>query len=219
MIEKVRVSLWDIFTFFMTGLLAGLVTLAFLICGGANDISQVATLISTVPPSVALIAAPLVMTLAGMLIEPIANYADRYFLKYVLGWITTPKGGPVAAEEKLLESEIKEKYLGDLGERISRPYQICKDYVEYKQLSTTFMVFLARYGFYRNCSFIALVSGVAAVHSSSDLAGGFSIGLVCFLLAIIFRRRAEEFYSYQPGAIYRAFLIDKVEWKSKKGTQ
>lgn len=213
MIEKVRVSLWDIFTFFMTGLLASLAAAALVVYGGPLTTVELFSVLSKVPASITLVAAPLAFTLFGMLIEPIANYVDRYIFKHALGWATTPKVGARKAEEDLLKQEIRARYLGELGAKVENPYQLCKDYVEYKQLSTSFMVFLARYGFYRNCAFISIAVGVTAAGLSAT-ACGMIMSLVSSILAVIvFRRRAEEFYSYQAPAIYRAFLIDKVEWK------
>ncbi|TWI13521.1 hypothetical protein [Aerolutibacter ruishenii] len=213
MIEKVRVSLWDIFTFFMTGLLASAATTAFVVYVGPWTAGDLLSGLSKVPASITLVVAPLVFTLLGMLIEPLANYVDRYILKYVLGWATTPKARTREAEENLLKEEIRARYLGDLGGKIDNPYQLCKDYVEHKQLSTTFMVFLARYGFYRNCAFISVAAGVAAALISTTACGAISSLIISLVATVIFRRRAEEFYSYQAPAIYRAFLLDKVAWK------
>lgn len=213
MIEKVRVSLWDIFTFFMTGFLASSAAAAFVVYVGPLTTLELFSGLSNVPASITLVAAPLAFTLTGMLIEPLANYFDRYILKYALGWATTPRVRTSEAEENFLKQEILARYLGELGGKIENPYQLCKDYVEYKQLSTTFMVFLARYGFYRNCAFISVAAGIAAaVVSATGWAAVLSL-IGSLLVAIVFRRRAEEFYSYQAPAIYRAFLIDKITWK------
>lgn len=215
MIEKVRVSLWDIFTFFMTGLLASLCVAALALYASVFSIRELSSCLSTIPASITLVAAPLAFTLIGMLIEPVANYADRYILKHALGWATTPKADARKAEEDILKQEIRARYLGRMGDKIENPYQICKDYVEYKQLSTSFMVFLARYGFYRNCTFISIATGLAAVWLSATVCDMVLALVISLLAAIVFRRRAEEFYSYQAPAIYRAFLIDKVEWKER----
>jgi hypothetical protein len=213
MIEKVRVSLWDIFTFFMTGLLVSSTAAVFVVSAALLTTAELLSGLSTVPASITLVTAPLGFTLIGMLIEPVANYFDRYFLKYALGWATTPNSRARNAEENLLREEIRARYLGHLGAKIDNPYQFCKDYVEYKQLSTTFMVFLARYGFYRNCAFTSISVGFAAALVSTTAFGVISALIISLIAAIIFRRRAEEFYSYLAPAVYRAFLIDKAAWK------
>lgn len=219
MIEKVRVSLWDIFTFFMTGLLASLAAACVVLYADPRRAKELFSALSTVAPSITLVGAPLVFTLLGMLIEPLANFADRYVLKHLLGWATQPRSGAREAEENLLKEEIRAHYLGALGAKLDNPYQICKDYVEYKQLSTSFMVFLARYGFYRNCAFISIALGVAVALISTTTSGAIGSAIITLLAVIVFRRRAEEFYSYQAPAIYRAFLIDKIAWKDPAGEE
>lgn len=214
MIEKVRVSLWDIFTFFLTGLLAALAASALLISYGLIDFSEVTKNISKIPSAISIVAAPLVFTLLGMLLEPPSNYLDKYVLSRILFWASAPKEKH-SAEEEILRKEICDRYLGSLIGKVSNPYQICKEYVETRQLSTTFMVFLSRYGFYRNCAFISVATGVTAMLLSSTICTG-AIALASGLMvAGIFKRRAEDFYSYLAPAIYRAFLIDKLDWVPK----
>ena len=211
MVEKIRISLWDIFSFFLTGLLATLVLVAFSVAYGSLTLKELFSGISILPTTITLVAAPLFFTLFGMVIEPFANYFDRYVLKYVLGWASRPKEKH-SQEETLLKEEIRSKYMGSLNGKIENPYAICKEYVETKQLSTTLMVYLSRYGFYRNCAFISFVSGISALFLASTWHGGALVFLSGIGASAIFKRRAEDFYSYMAPAVYRAFLIDKVSW-------
>ncbi|AWB34927.1 hypothetical protein DBV39_15640 [Orrella marina] len=52
MIERIRVSLWDIFTFFMTGLLAALVTSAFVAYAGTFSAPELASNLLLTPTKV-----------------------------------------------------------------------------------------------------------------------------------------------------------------------
>lgn len=74
------------------------------------------------------------------------------------------------------------------------------------------MVYLSRYGFYRNCVFLSLLYGIAAVVEVRFWWEGALVGALCLLTAVVFKRRAEDFYSYMAPAVYRAFLIDKLKW-------
>jgi len=147
------------------------------------------------------------LTAIGMLYEPIANYFDKLINLF---WFKIfPEKKKHKDEENALKELIRSRYLGGLGQDISNPYHLCKEYVETKQLSTTFMVFLSRYGFYRNASFLALAStALSLYHLGFNLAGiGFA---VLFLgLAAVMKRRAEDFYSYLAPCVYRCYLIDK----------
>jgi|HigsolmetaAR206D_1030411.scaffolds.fasta_scaffold15913_2 hypothetical protein len=216
MVEKIRVSLWDIFSFFLTGLLATLVLTAFSVVYGGLTLKELFDALSTFPAAITLVAVPLAFTLFGMVIEPFANYFDRYVLKYALGWVSKPKAKH-SHEETLLKEEIRSKYMGSLNGKIDNPYAICKEYVETKQLSTTFMVYLSRYGFYRNCAFISVASGIAALFLASTWCGGILALMFGIAASAVFKRRAEDFYSYMAPAVYRAFLIDKVSWVPGSG--
>jgi len=211
MIEKIRISLWDIFSFFLTGLLVTLVVTAFFLADSQLTIKEIFGTISGFPTAIVLVAAPLVFTLFGMVLEPFSNYFDKYIVKYTFGLLLKPKQKH-SGEEALLKEEIRSKYLGSLNGKIDNPYAICKEYVETKQLSTTFMVFLSRYGFYRNCAFISAACGATELY----FAATWKLGLLAFFFAIlcaaVFKQRSDDFYSYMAPTVYRAFLIDKLSW-------
>ncbi len=216
MVEKIRISLWDIFSFFLTGFLAATVVAILLVIYGPTTPKELLDGLSALPAAITIVAAPLALTLLGMVIEPFANYFDRYVLKFAFASVLEPKRKHID-EEDLLAKEICSRYLGSLSGKISNPYAICKEYVETKQLSTTFMVFLSRYGFYRNCAFLSVASGFSVlVLDHSWLVGGASL-VACLAVAAVFKRRAEDFYSYMAPAVYRAFLIDKLQWVPRDG--
>ena len=211
MIEKIRISLWDIFSFFLTGLLVTIIATAFFLADSQITIKEIFSTVSSFPSAITLVAAPLVFTLFGMVIEPFANYFDKYIMKYTLSLVLKPKQKHTL-EEALLKEEIRSKYFGSLNGKIENPYAICKEYVETKQLSTTFMVFLSRYGFYRNCAFISVVCGFIQFYFASTWHFGLPELLFALLCAVAFKRRSDDFYSYMAPTVYRAFLIDKLSW-------
>jgi len=214
-LEKIRVSLWDIFSFFLTGLLAVALTALFAVASDVTSVSLLLSQVNNLNAPVTVVAAPLAFTLLGMLIEPFANYSDRTVLAPLWKRAIPPKDKH-KGEEGLLADEIRTKYLGSLCGRIDNPYAICKEYVETKQLSTTFMVYLSRYGFYRNCMFLALASAITSLLVLPLWWHGVVTALFSVLCAFIFKRRAEDFYSYMAPAVYRAFLIDKLNWKGNE---
>lgn len=211
MVEKIRVSLWDIFSFFLTGLLTFLLLLVVAYVYGLLSPADALSKLAEFPTALSLLAGPLVFTLAGMIVEPFANYFDKYVLNYILGWAAKKKEKH-SEEEEILKSEIKARYLGSLNGKIENPYSICKEYVETKQLSTTFMVYLSRYGFYRNCAFLAIVFGAMVAPKAENYCVFGLIVAASYLSAAIMKRRSEDFYSFMAPAVYRAFLIDKNKW-------
>jgi len=214
MIEKIRISLWDVFTFFMTGVFTVIAVLLFFKMNGSiPKVSSIFEISIKIPATYIIVVIPILLILLGLLIEPLANFFDRYFGKYVFFWIKT-KNKKQKPDETKIEEYIKEKCLGDLNMKIDNPFSLCKEFVETKQLSTTFMVFLARYGFYRNCSFIVMSTGIFAFIEANGCTA------VTWLIAAYFcsgllKKRADEFYSYQATAVYNALLIETLNWPSK----
>lgn len=153
--------------------------------------------------------------MVGLLVEPIANYFDRYILTPVIG-LFLEKPSARDFQDSLVEEEIRNNYLGSLSGRLSKPYMLCKEYVETKNLSTTFMVFLARYGFYRNCAFLLFLAAVIFAFLCDKNPCALLSMVVGVSLSLIFKRRADEFYSFMAPAVYHAFLIDKLEWSQEK---
>lgn len=214
MIEKIRISLWDVFTFFMTGVFAVIAILLFFKMNGSiPKIGSIFEILIKIPATYIVVVMPILLILLGLLIEPLANFFDRYFGKYVFFWIKT-KNKQQKPDEVKVEEYIKEKCLGDLNMKIEKPFSLCKEFVETKQLSTTFMVFLARYGFYRNCSFIVMSTGIFAFMEANGCAAVTWL-IVSYFFSGLLKKRADEFYSYQATAVYNAFLIETLNWPSK----
>ncbi|WP_454889205.1 hypothetical protein [Serratia quinivorans] len=215
MIEKIKISLWDIFTFFMTGVFFSIFSLLFLMATDRFPVSRgVFDGLIKLPATYIVVVIPIVLILFGMLIEPLANFFDRYTGKYIFFWLKSDNSKR-KANEIIMEMYIKENCLGDLNNRIENPFVLCKEYVETKQLSTTFMVFLARFGFYRNCSFIVFATGVTYLIDVYSCTASIWL-IVSYFASALLKKRADEFYSYQATAVYSAFLIDNLNWPSKK---
>lgn len=214
MIEKIRISLWDIFTFFMTGVFFVISSVFFLrVTKRLSDFNELLYDLIKLPTTFIIIVIPIVLILLELFIEPLANFFDRYLSKYIFFWLRTDNSKRKINED-IMKEYIIENCLGDLNKRIENPFFLCKEYVETKQLSTTFMVFLARYGFYRNCSFIVISTGFLYFLDIHNYAA-FLWLIIGYLAGALLKKRADEFYSYQANTIYSAFLIDNLNWPSK----
>lgn len=211
MVEKVRLTLWDIFSFFLTGFLLAIIISFIIVIYTEVTFNNYIVFLNNLSSSILLVLGPLLLILMGVVIEPLANYCDKYIFKYLFSWVNKQRDVH-CNEEKVLEKIIKKYYLGKLGKKIDNPFHMCKEYVETKQLSTTYMTFLSRYGFYRNCSFLMFFFGIiVSLIECNNMS--FFIFLFTYLLTSLFKKRSQDFYSYMAPSVYRAFLIDKVEWK------
>ena len=211
--EKIKVSLWDIFTFFLSGFVLFLLIISLCHHYGYISFFVVIQFLKDASAGFYLLLVPFGFTAIGMLLEPFSNYFDRYLLGPMYNVFHKSRRGSSKDDEEIVKV-IKENYLGLLSGKINNPYHLCKEYVEAKQLSSTFMVYLSRFGFYRNAALLSFVLFIVSSFDTYNCFSGISISLMflSFSAMYIFKRRSAEFYSYQAPAIYSAFLIDKMKW-------
>lgn len=208
MIEKIRVSLWDVYTFFLSGFLLVAMLLGHLLFYDILTTEVLTTYILNLPTALSILALPLAFTLLGLLIEPPANYFDSLVLKRVWSFFFKKKKKH-KGEQEILKELIRTKYLGSLNGKVEDPYAICKEYVETNDLSTTFMVFLSRYGFYRNVAFLCFIFGVLNIFLCEGWLNRALVLAVFLSMVMVFKHRAEDFFSYMAPSVFRCFFLDK----------
>ena len=77
------------------------------------------------------------------------------------------------------------------------------------------MVFMSRYGFYRNVAFLCVVSAILDGWLITSSKHAILSTILWIMGAWVFKKRAEDFYSYLAPNVYRSFLIDKAFGKSE----
>lgn len=207
-----RSHLWDIFVYIGIGAL--IVTLAGVedwLHGTRHLLAAVET-VEKLSAALAVIIVPAILMLAGALVEPLANGFEK-----VVFWVLRKAGREttMARSGTALESYIQRHYTDRILGEGARPYPLCKEYVEANGLSTTFMPFLAKFGFYRSAAFCFLVFGFIEAwrftSSLNEAAGtanvtAFVSASIAFALVLIYLHRSRQFLSYQAPAVYAAFL-------------
>lgn len=205
--EKVRLTLWDVFTFFLVGAYTTGCVGAILVLRWPGWLSAALPQIASGSAIVTAVGLGSSAILVGMLVEPFANYLDRYVLSRLPRQLRVDRDRLNHDDMAVRELAIS-RLLDPIGLAQSSPFRVLKDYVEREQLAPTVMIFLSRFGFYRSVAAVTLVSSVIlAVTSDSGLkAGGLLIAGI--LAALVFKARSDEFYSYIAPAVYRAALFD-----------
>src|SRR5258708_3343624 len=118
MIEKIRVSLWDILTFFLSGLVFACWALSYALLTKAIRGQNVIEYVVKLPNSVILFVGPLLLAALGLLLEPIANYFDKTVTN--LFWFKLfPRDEGREKEEHALREIIRATYLGPLKDLTS----------------------------------------------------------------------------------------------------
>ena len=208
MIEKIRVTLWDLLTFFLSGFFVSIIIIFHLIVLENDMCISLIKLLKDIPTSYVLFTTLMSLTLTGMLIEPVANIVDKKIIAPVLSKLKLVRSRNIREKEEL-KSTISKILKSEMDEEITNTYHFCKDYVEQKQLTTNFMVFLARFGFYRNVSFLCFVTGIFSLFIYEEIINSIIALFVWLIFTVIYKKRSEDFFSYQAPTLYRAFLADR----------
>jgi hypothetical protein len=201
--EKVRLTLWDIFTFFFVGTHIG-VCVVIVTC-----LRMPHALLEALPQLVGgssiltTVGAGAIAILAGMLVEPLANYFDRYVLNQLPGKLRVKRTG-LNDDDKAARAFAVAHVLKPLQLDLNDPFQALKDYAERQQIAPTVMVFLSRFGFYRSVAFVTFTSSVVLCVSAPTLREGLIELFGGAMILFVLKARADEFYSYIAPAVYRA---------------
>ena len=236
MIQNFKFTLWDLYVFFLTGFVVCF-SVVFYLC--LDDLPLILNLLKEakkIPATHILFLLPFLFTTIGLLIEPLANFSfkvyDSFFeaiRKKIRAWAKDkeskhPKIWEILdsdivksklESDEILEKEIKENHMKFLETKIEKPYHFCKTYVLNNSLSQEFMTFLARFGFYRNISFFFVCLAISSFFIYQSRLG-VGTGL---LLALAYKVRSDQFYSYQSPTVFNSYLVDlafKKKEESKK---
>lgn len=212
--EKLRLTLWDFFTFFMTGVFACLLILAYLLLRTQVSLDSIEGNLSKISGATTVAGFVIAATLVGMIVEPFANFFDRFLNRHIKNYEDKHK---YALDKD--DTEIKDRLCNDIriadGLTLANLYFYAKDYVEQYQLAPNLITFLSRYGFYRNASLITLVGGFGLTVTSPSFYGVVAWGLGTILSFAAFKYRGDQFLSYMAPMVYRTALIHRL--RGEKG--
>ncbi|WP_027138816.1 hypothetical protein [Gaetbulibacter saemankumensis] len=207
MLDKIKLSIWDILTFFTTGtILIGNILLYF-----PELFSHELEKLSLIKSDVILLVVFIIISyLVGILFEPICN---KFF--WLINKIIEPKSiKSLQQESNLLEATVKSM--------IEEKFNFKNAPLDYFQIArlnaiqngkpNNFMAFLTKYGFYRSITIILLINAITLniykiYHCDYNLLVFFyTIALlIVFYLCFV---RAKEFYFYSGNEIFRNYILN-----------
>ncbi|HHE0471612.1 TPA: hypothetical protein ACN362_000901 [Vibrio parahaemolyticus] len=198
MFDNGKLSLWDIFNNLSIGL-ATLLISAYPI-SLYIDFDKVKTLeLLSKFTTVLVITLPVLLLLLGMLIDALSNkfcHIQDFIYRIEK---RTPRDQPeLKAKVRIIVPEIvSEKTM----------FRFCKAFVLQNCKNNNVDVFLARFGFYRNFSFVIFTFSFFSypIHSSILLS------IFIFFISRVFMVRSYHFLSLLESEVYYNYLVAKVE--------
>ena len=212
MFEKIRVSIWEWFVYFLSGFL-GLISIV--VSFNLNGDINIYTYIDKVR-GVDIFILILLLILIGKLIEPFANLFDKaisylakkcVFISAILGDSSNNKWMKEITDQyvPLIKKKVPEEFSSD-----EFVFRWAKDFLIQQDLNSDGLIFLTRYGFYRSVAFILFSTGVVYMVNNEN----FIVGLILIVASFVYRFRSGNFYVHLNQSVYNNFLVAKYIDKS-----
>ena len=200
MIEKTKLSLWDFFVSALSGF--GIVLNIVIHCLFLRLTTVDKILQSN--PALITVGGLLTIILFGLFFEPLANYVTKLVTTCPLKYPKEFGFKNWDAEIRTLEKKACE-YIPEGLE--GSTYQYCKNWLLQNAADPSYMPFLAKYGFYRSMSFLLFLNCVSTPFIyQHDLLITVLISSSIFALALVYWRRAGDFYRHMSTTVYLRFI-------------
>lgn len=197
MIDKAKLGFWEVFTYFLIGLVLTITSVGYLLFLDYIVWKSIVNLIKE-SGAIGVVFFPLLLLVFGMVFEPISNLLLKLLEK--LPFLKPRKSRGVEA----LVPFIKPHLPNDLG--LKQRFRYCKAVIEQNYPQSNLSVFLARFGFYRSMGILMLVLYPITLSIIDITCTSFLFASVFLLLALIFIKRAQFFKGHMEYEVYYNFL-------------
>lgn len=199
MVEKTKLSLWDFFVSTLSGFAIVLSILAHCLIKGLLTLDNV----FDSHPSLIAIAGLLTIILAGLLLEPLANYITKLLTTCPCKYTRLFRYKYWDDEIKSLEKKASEYIPKGLEGSM---YQYCKNWLLQNAIADSYMPFLAKYGFYRSMFFLFLMNGICIPFIYQISLETIIISSSIFVLALVYLHRGGDFHRHMSVTVYLQFI-------------
>jgi hypothetical protein len=198
MFDNGKLSLWDVFNNLSIGLATLLIILFSVFFYVDFDHFKILELLSKFSP-VLIIIMPVLLLLLGMLVDALSNRFHRTQIKIfrINKRVSRDQMEVEAKVRKLLPDIITEKTM----------FRYCKAFVSQNCKNNNVEVFLARFGFYRNFSFILFMSSFVSYYAFCSM----MFSIIIFFLSRVFMSRSSHFLSLLESEVYYNYLASNIK--------
>lgn len=206
MFSKIKMSFWDFFVNFQSGFTVVVLALTTLLATHVIPIS----IFNDIPVILSGSLFVMLLWLIGMLVEPFANFMNKILS---FKWETVKNDFGFKAWDVRI-TQLKENATIYAKEEESNIYQYAKNMLIANNKADDFNIFLGRFGFYRNHSFIFMVYGVI-VFFAFPWKQATLPAIISFLSSAIYYYRSCIFYRHMSVTVYSQFIIHMSSQKKE----
>lgn len=200
MIDKAKLGFWELFTYFLIGLL---ITVFITVYAIQFDYVSWAKLVKSTKNSGAagVVFFPILFLIIGLVFEPFSNY----FLDFIekIPFLKRRESRGVAALFPIVDAHLPTS----LGER--QRFRYCKAVVEQNFPNSNISVFLARFGFYRSLGILMLLLFPVTLFLIDITISSALTSSTYLILSFIFIKRAQSFKGHMEYEAFFNFIAYK----------
>jgi len=204
-LEKSNFSIWDILVHMLTGV-SFIIFLTFLfphevsvfLERNKNELNSLSTALT--------LFMPFLLVWIGMIIEPVANKTFKKLEKIEIFSYQEGRSTAIAKNKAAEKANIEPKLL----------FRYCKSVVEQNIPTNSIQIYLARFGFYRNTSFLTLMAAATILFSEYTITEKIIYSVLLAALSYIFFERANRFKQHQEYEVYFTYLAYKMNKEGEK---
>lgn len=197
MIDNGKLSLWDVFNNLSIGLIVFIIIFVS-VCYYFNfDYFKIFELVSKFS-AVLVVIVPILFLCLGMIVDAFSNRFSRYqcLILRIENKFSREKSELKAKVRQVTPEKVSEKLM----------YRYCKAYVSQNCKNNNIEVFLARFGFYRNISFIFFLTSVVIAFYTQVII----FSLLLLMLSRILMNRSLHFLSLMESEVYYGYLSARL---------
>ncbi|MGL4581595.1 MAG: hypothetical protein ACRCVU_01290 [Flavobacterium sp.] len=195
--DKVKLSFWELFTYFLIGIEIIIILIVGILIETEINLIAISKIIKDFNALI-LVFLPFISLILGMMLEPISNEVSKILEKCRFLRPREARG-----LEYILPS-VKNFLPIDLSEQ--GRYRFCKAVVEQRCPSNSIPVFLARFGFYRSSSTLVLIALLYLLAFYPFTLKFATIELSLMILTVVLFKRSQIFKGHMEYEAYYNFV-------------
>lgn len=197
MFSKIKMSFWDFFVHFLTGILCIILIFGTLLYKGVLSFD----IFKDFPLWVSGVGFVVALWLLGLLIEPLSNLLG----KVTWSWPAVQRNFSLREWDRSIKNlRIEAEAFIPNGAK-ENSFQYAKNFLIVNESAEDYNVFLSRFGFYRNCATIFLLFGIIAFFSFAYPLN-LQIGFSSILLSAMYCYRSKIFYRHISITVFSQFI-------------
>jgi hypothetical protein len=200
LIDKAKLGFWELFTYFLIGLL---ITVFFTVYAIQFDYVSWAKLVKSTKDSGAagVVVFPILLLIIGLVFEPFSNYSLDLIEK--VPFLKRRESRGVAALFPTIDAYLP----ASLGEK--QRFRYCKAVVEQNFPNSNISVFLARFGFYRSLGILMLLLFSVTLFLINITICSALTSSIYLIFSFIFIKRAQSFKGHMEYEAFFHFIAYK----------